>query len=168
MRELLLLLFGGIVFTQVVLKVVKRKFRSMPFLFLQIFHFPSGASSAVACSVRSWGSSPAEMERSLGFRMGFFDDDDDEWAVVVVKDLEKMGIVGNRKNCSVGMVVVVVVVLSSILRVLFLFLLQVTTNDGTTNDLCLSACLLIILRKKLILKIRYSKPFEYFITIHKR
>lgn len=63
------------------------------------------------------------MERSSGFRMGFFDDDDDdEWGgvlvvVVVVKDLE-MRIVGNRKNCRVGMVVVV---LSSILRVLSFF-----------------------------------------------
>lgn len=46
--------------------------------------------------------------------------------VVVVKDLE-MGIVGNRKNCRVGMVVVVVVVLSSILRVLSFL-------EGTTND----------------------------------
>lgn len=74
---------GGIVFTQVVLKVLKRKFRSMPFLFLQIFHFPRGWSKAVACSVRIWGSSPAEMERSSGFRMGFFpDDDDDEWGGV--------------------------------------------------------------------------------------
>lgn len=134
---------GGIVlFTQVVLKVLKRKFRSMPFLFLQIFHFPSGWSSAVACSVRIWGSSPAEMERSSGFRMGVFPDDDDEWGgvlvvVVVVKDLEKMGIVGNRKNCSVG-VVVVVVVLSSILRVLFF---GGYDERRTTSDLCLLACL---------------------------
>lgn len=77
------LLRGGLfLFTQVVLKVLKRKFRSIPFLFLQIFHFPRGWSRAVACSVRSWGFSPAEMERSSGFRMGFFDDDDDEWGGV--------------------------------------------------------------------------------------
>lgn len=118
---------GGIVlFTQVFLKVLKRKFRSMPVLFLVSFHFPGGRRRDEACLVRSWGFSPAEMERCSGFRVGFSDDDDDEWggvlvvvAVVVVKDLE-MRIVGNRKNRRVG-VVVVVVVLSSILRVLFFF-----------------------------------------------
>lgn len=75
------------------------------------------------------------MERSLGFRMGFFSDDDDEWGVVVVKDLE-MGIVGNRKTRRVG-VVLVVVVLSSILRVLSFFLPQVTTNDERPLPACL-------------------------------
>lgn len=73
------------------------------------------------------------MERSSGFRMGFFDDDDDEWGVVVVKDLE-MGIVGNRENCRVGMVVVV---LSSILRVLSFFCPAGYDGRRTT-----SACLL--------------------------
>lgn len=63
------------------------------------------------------------MERSSGFRMGFFPD---EWggglvvvAVVVVKDFE-MRIVGNRKSRRVGMVVVVVV-LSSIFEGFSLF-----------------------------------------------
>lgn len=110
----------------------------------------------MACEVRSWGFSPAEMERSSGFKVGFFSDDD-EWggglvvvAVVDVKDRE-MRSVGNRKSRRVG--VVVVVVLSSILRVLFFFP-QVTRNEErrTTNDLCLPACFsMIILRKKLIL-----------------
>lgn len=143
---------GGIIlFTQVFLKVLKRKFRSMPVLFLVSFHFPGGRRRAVACEVRSWGFSPAEMERCSGFRMGFLDDD--EWGgglvvVAVVKDLE-MRIVGNRKNRSVG--VVVVVVLSSILRVL-LFFPAGYEKRRTTNDLCLPACLsMIILRKKLIL-----------------
>lgn len=99
----------------------------------------------MACEVRSWGFSPAEMERSSGFRVGFFPDDDELGgglvvvAVVVVKDRE-MRIVGNRKSRRVG-VVVVVVVLSSILKG-FSFL-EVTTNEErrTTNDLCLPACL---------------------------
>lgn len=77
------------------------------------------------------------MERSSGFRMVFLDE---EWgggfvvvAVVVVKDFE-MRIVGNRKNCRVG---VVVVVLSSILKG-FSFL-EVTTNDERrTTSACLS------------------------------
>lgn len=99
----------------------------------------------MACEVRSWGFSPAEMERSSGFRVGFFPDE--EWggvlvvvAVVVVKDLE-MRIFGDWKSRRVG-VVVVVVVLSSILMVLFFFP-QVTKNDErrTTNDLCLLSCL---------------------------
>lgn len=126
--------------TQVFLKVSKRKFRSMPVLFLVSFHFPGGRRRAVACSVRSWGFSPAEMERCSGFRMVF----SEEWggvlvvvAVVVVKDLE-MRIVGNRKNRRVGMVVVVVV-LSSILKGSLFWRVRGTTND---DDLCLPACLL--------------------------
>lgn len=90
----------------------------------------------MACSVRIWGFSPAEMERSSGFRMGFFPD---EWGVVVVKDLEKMGIVGNRKNCRVG---VVVVVLSSILRVLSFFS-PAGYDERRTTSACLLVCLLI-------------------------
>lgn len=109
----------------------------------------------MACEVRSWGFSPAEMERCSGFRMVFSEEGGGGLVVVVVvKDLE-MGIVGNRKNCRVGVVVVVVVVLSSILRVSFL---EGTRNDErrTTNDdgLCLPACLPLddySLRKKLIL-----------------
>lgn len=96
----------------------------------------------MACLVRSWGFSPAEMERSSGFRVGFLDDD--EWggvlvvvAVVVVKDLERR-IVGNRKSCRVG-VVVVVVVLSSILKG-FSFL-EVTRNEERRRR-PLPACLL--------------------------
>lgn len=130
--------------TQVVLKVLKRKFRSMPVLFLVSFHFPGGRRRAVACEVRSWGFSPAEMERSSGFRMGFFSDD--EWGgvlvvVAVVKDFE-VRIVGNRKSRRVG-VVVVVVVLSSILKGSLFWRLRRMTNEErrTTKDLCLPACL---------------------------
>lgn len=98
----------------------------------------------MACEVRSWGFSPAEMERSSGFRMGFFPDE--EWggvlvviAVVVVKSLE-MRIGGNRKSRRVGVVVVVVVVvLSSILKG-FSFFPQVTRNDERRRPL--PACLL--------------------------
>lgn len=69
--------------------------------------------------------------------------------VVVVKDLE-MGIVGNRKNRRVG-VVMVVVVLSSILRVLF-FGGYEERRTTTTTSACLPACFsMIILRKKLTL-----------------
>lgn len=83
------------------------------------------------------------MERSLGFRMGFFPGD--EWggvlvvvAVVDVKDLE-MRFVGNRRTRRVG----VVVVLSSILKGSLFWRVRGTTNDErrTTNDLCLPACL---------------------------
>lgn len=95
------------------------------------------------------------MERCSGFKVVFFPDE--EWGgvvvvVAVVKDLE-MRSVGDWKSRRVGVVVVVVVVLSSILRGSLFFLPQVTTNEerGTTNDLCLPACLLVILRKKLIL-----------------
>lgn len=100
----------------------------------------------MACEVRSWGFSPAEMERCSGFRVGFLD----VWggvlvvvAVVVVKDLE-MRIVGNRKTRRVG-VVVVVVVLSSILRVsLFSRRLRRRTNEERrTTSACLPACLLV-------------------------
>lgn len=131
---------GGRRFTQVFLKVLKRKFRSMPVLFLVSFHFPGGRRRAVACEVRSWGFSPAEMERSLGFRMGFFPDE--EWGGVVVvvivdvKDLE-MRIGGNRKSRSVGVVVVVVVVLSSILKGSFWRLRRTTNDERRTTSACL-------------------------------
>lgn len=99
----------------------------------------------MACEVRSWGFSPAEIERSSGFRVGFFSDE--EWggglgvvAVVVVKDLE-MRIVGDWKSRRVG----VVVVLSSILKG-SLFFPQVTTNDERrTTSACLPACLSVII-----------------------
>lgn len=94
----------------------------------------------MACSVRSWGFSPAEMERSSGFRVGFLDG----WGgvlvvVAVVKDLE-MRIVGNRKSRRVG-VVVVVVVLSSILRVLFFFPAGYDERRTTNDERPLPACL---------------------------
>lgn len=97
----------------------------------------------MACEVRSWGFSPAEMERCSGFRIGFFPDD--EWggvlvvvAVVDVKDLE-MGIVGNRKSRRVGVVVVVVVVLSSILKGFFFggYEERRTRNDERPLPACL-------------------------------
>lgn len=92
--------------------------------------------------MRIAGFSPAEMERSSGFRMGLADDDD-EWggglvvvAVVVVKDLE-MGVVGNRKKRRVG----VVVVLSSILKGFSFFSrrLRGTRNDERPLPACLLA-----------------------------
>lgn len=94
----------------------------------------------MACEVRSWGFSPAEMERSSGFRMGLLDG----WggvlvvvAVVVVKDRE-VRIVGDWKSRRVG---VVVVVLSSILKGSLFFFPAGYDERRTTNDLCLSACL---------------------------
>lgn len=80
------------------------------------------------------------MERSSGFRMGFFPDDDDEWggvylvAVAVVKNLD-MGIVGNRKNCRVGMVVVVVVLSSILLS----FFCPAGYDERRTTSACLLA-----------------------------